>query len=1159
MIEIITESLPRLELYKKLQSDKSLQIALLNIFTDIVEFCAVTYKYFKRGTLVRIGKLILTPLKTEFDNMCKRLRWHTKNVDDTAVAIELLRAADFRAKMQAQNAENMRSRCDTWLNPANMLGVHQARSRMRVAGTCEWLLSSQAYDSWLRTESCLAEDRLLSILGKGGCGKSILSSYIVENTQEWHGITIYFSFSGADAPRQTLRSLVRSLVSQLVHKPEYMGGYELVHELTMQEGYSTYDLWTLLHKILGLGTAPLFLVVDGVDECSEPAEQLVEHVMNILNVIQSCKIVLLGRAHVSELRSHSSNIIEMDSTVIKSDLQSFITTQLRSNTRLYSLGIQDSISQTLLERSDGMFLWVKLMIDDLSRASSVSEVTQKLECLPRGLHAAYHQIIQHLVHTLDDVEIKLAQNILSFVAAAGRTLEVEELHCLQALSSRASAGDYSPGSIRNHIYIDPAEKFSRVCGGLLHILDGKVTLVHVTAKEFLQRPVNKLETESHPQALLFRVDLIRSHALFTTACLDFLLLDGAGISQTDTPQSPMTKNMQLFFKYAAKFFVHHIKNSGPISERRLARIRQLINSGGMVSLYEHYFVLILEDGYYEDLEDEFSSFFQWAETQNLELGPQKSFFTVAHEECVQRFGAEDWRTKELVSLLTGESPPTEHPQVDPADKVGSKQAAERVSALMNLLKENQQMQIVTKIDLLLNMRSLIRIKALTDPLEALFLLIMRQAHRLPAVFLMLVGSFYLDFKKPRQALAAFEAALENVEHLDTALKFEILDIIGKIYTYNLIDYTKAEAAYRKSASGRREILGSNHEKTLHSLNCLANALYEQKDYAAAVEIWVEVYEKRMASQLSATSSKTSPREFRFDQSQFYDKFRQLRLMREELLGKESFGLVGVSGSLACALHAQGYFGFAKILWTYDVEAWKRLRGEDHADTLVIMKNLGNVMATLDPLEAENIYRQVYTSQKNTLGEDHPQTLQSLFHIADTQYRQKNYFAAEKSFRAVIRINEEVQGDRYTGPLDPVESLACTLFFLNRFEETEVLDRQLLAKRQREFGAKDPKTLHILVHLGQTLRARGNYEMALKLGREALQDQEHVLGREHPDTLESMYQVAYSYLMLDQEEEAKQVCFNAIERQVRILGTENVVTRGTILLLATIYTQKRPYW
>ncbi|VUC20488.1 unnamed protein product [Clonostachys rosea] len=1156
IIEIITESLPRLELYKKLESDKGLQIALLNIFTDIVEFCAVTYKYFKRGTLVRIGKLILTPLKAEFEKMCKRLKWHTKSIDDTAVAVELLRAAEFRNKMQAQNVENMRSKCDAWLNPANMLGVHQARSQMRLAGTCEWLLSDQTFDSWLRTESDLAEDRLLPIFGKGGCGKSILSSYIVDKMQEERIVTIYFSFSGADALRQTLESLVRSMVSQLVHKPEYTGGYELVHQLTMQEGYSIDDLWHLLQKILALGTNPLFLVIDGVDECSEPAELLLEHVTTILNVVKSCKILLLGRAHISELKSHGSDIIEMDSTVIKSDLQSFITTQLRSNTRLSSLGIQESISRTLLNRSDGMFLWAKLMIDDLSRASSVSEVTQKLECLPRGLHAAYHQIIQHLVQTLDEFEIKLAQNILSFVVAAGRTLEVEELHCLQALCSRAAAEDYSPGSIQNHIFIDPVEKFSRVCGGLIHILDGKVSLVHITAKEFLQRPINKLESENHPQGLNFRIDLVRAHELFTTACLDFLFLDGTGMSQADAPQTPMAKNLRLFFKYAARFFVYHIKNSGPLSGESLARIRHLLDSGGMASLYEHFFVLLLEDGYYDDLEDEFSNFFKWAESKNLQLGPQKSFFAVAHEECIQRFGAQDWRTKELVSLVAGELPSKEDLQIEP---VGDEQAAERVSALMNLLKQNQQLQTLTKIDLLLNIRSLIRIKALTDPLEALFLLIMRQAPRLPAVFLMLVGSFYLDFKRPQQALTAYEAALKNVEHLDTALKFDVSDIIGKIYTFNLIDYAKAEAAYRRSASGRREMLGPNHKKTLHSLKWLANALYEQKDDVPAIETWMEVYERKMESQLDARSSGSKLTDFRFDQSQMYDKFSHLRLMREKLLGKESSSLVRVSSSLGSAFFTQGRLVKAKILWTYDTEAWKRLRGEDHAHTLIAMKNLGIVLASLDPPEAEKVYTQVYTSQKKTLGDDHPDTLQSLLAIADVQYRQKNYIAAEKSFRAVISVNEDIQGDRCTGHIDPMEFLACTLFFLDRFEEAEELDRRLLEKRERDLGAKDPKTLRILVHLGQTLRSKGDYEPALKLGRAALQDQERVLGKEHPDTLESEYQVAYTYLMLDREEEAKQVCFDAIERQVRILGTDHVATRGTIILLAMIYTEKRSDW
>lgn len=51
MIQTITDNLPRFELYKKLQADPSLQVALLNIFSDIVEFCVVAYKHFSRGSL----------------------------------------------------------------------------------------------------------------------------------------------------------------------------------------------------------------------------------------------------------------------------------------------------------------------------------------------------------------------------------------------------------------------------------------------------------------------------------------------------------------------------------------------------------------------------------------------------------------------------------------------------------------------------------------------------------------------------------------------------------------------------------------------------------------------------------------------------------------------------------------------------------------------------------------------------------------------------------------------------------------------------------------------------------------------------------------------------------------------------------------------------
>jgi hypothetical protein len=50
LIETISENLPRFDIYERLQSDHVLQIALLNIFTDVVEFSVLALKYFGRGT-----------------------------------------------------------------------------------------------------------------------------------------------------------------------------------------------------------------------------------------------------------------------------------------------------------------------------------------------------------------------------------------------------------------------------------------------------------------------------------------------------------------------------------------------------------------------------------------------------------------------------------------------------------------------------------------------------------------------------------------------------------------------------------------------------------------------------------------------------------------------------------------------------------------------------------------------------------------------------------------------------------------------------------------------------------------------------------------------------------------------------------------------------
>jgi len=51
VIQIISEGLPRFDIYQKLKLEPELQVALLNIFTDIVDFSVQALQHFGQAML----------------------------------------------------------------------------------------------------------------------------------------------------------------------------------------------------------------------------------------------------------------------------------------------------------------------------------------------------------------------------------------------------------------------------------------------------------------------------------------------------------------------------------------------------------------------------------------------------------------------------------------------------------------------------------------------------------------------------------------------------------------------------------------------------------------------------------------------------------------------------------------------------------------------------------------------------------------------------------------------------------------------------------------------------------------------------------------------------------------------------------------------------
>ena len=111
----MSEHLPRFEIYRKLQSDPVLDTALLNVFTDIVEFSVNIHIYYGKSSIgkeigeaytvlladcgwciARLAIASLRPARDLFREQTGRLKKHSQRVDQMAVAVELLRASEFR-------------------------------------------------------------------------------------------------------------------------------------------------------------------------------------------------------------------------------------------------------------------------------------------------------------------------------------------------------------------------------------------------------------------------------------------------------------------------------------------------------------------------------------------------------------------------------------------------------------------------------------------------------------------------------------------------------------------------------------------------------------------------------------------------------------------------------------------------------------------------------------------------------------------------------------------------------------------------------------------------------------------------------------------------------------------------------------------------------
>jgi NACHT domain len=395
-------------------------------------------------------------------------------VTDTCKSIEA-----FEEKVSA--CQNNLFLTDPLVDRENLISTKGTR----VAGTCKWITQNGTYQSWLH-----GGIRLLWISGGPGKGKTMMSIFL---TEELEGVTldtddtklVFYFCSHQDNKRNTAITILRGLVYQIIVKHPKLAKHVLPYFESPEKAQATLSsleaLWIIFRMLVqdpDLSTT--FCVLDGLDECDEGTIRvLVPRIVDIFspeNLALSTgafRIVIVSRDMAGLRRCTRVKLDPDNEERVANDIKLFISAKVQELSRIegFSEEFGTTIQKTLLERSEGTFLWIGFVMNELSQKKTCTEVLEALNAVPKGLPAIYGQMLRKI----ESNRRYTSSMILRWITMAFRPLTLQELAA--AIGIQPSSTLITPEqAVRDQVTL---------CGLFLKVQGQGLGLVHQSAKDYL--------------------------------------------------------------------------------------------------------------------------------------------------------------------------------------------------------------------------------------------------------------------------------------------------------------------------------------------------------------------------------------------------------------------------------------------------------------------------------------------------------------------------------------------------------------------------------------------------------------------------------------------------------------------------------------------------
>ncbi|KAF5987678.1 hypothetical protein FBULB1_1835 [Fusarium bulbicola] len=314
--------------------------------------------------------------------------------------------------------------------------------------TCHWLFDNENFQDWLSGRNQERCPGLIWIKGKPGSGKSMLMGEAFRQATQRQEIasapfqTAAFFFNGkGDKLEHSVIGLFRSLIYQLCSKyPPFQRCFQDIWDSKLKTGCSMEsgaiawqeaELKTAFEKMMLQKTSgKLLLFIDALDECDSSSVRNLAYFWR--KITKSAFASGIGlKICLSSRHSPSVTVSDCPEIIMERHNSDDISTYLKQRIEI-GIGIQNAQWQVLEEKiremSDGMFLWVVLVTDDLlqrwDEGRSLEYLTKRVKNTPQALETLFSEMFSHITPEGRNVAVKL----FLWATLSTKTLRLHEWH-----------------------------------------------------------------------------------------------------------------------------------------------------------------------------------------------------------------------------------------------------------------------------------------------------------------------------------------------------------------------------------------------------------------------------------------------------------------------------------------------------------------------------------------------------------------------------------------------------------------------------------------------------------------------------------------------------------------------------------------------------------